>query len=704
MLEALNLPVNDPVLIFSIILFMVLFATVTLKGFNIPSVVGLILSGVALGPFGVGFLERDDSIVLFGTVGLLYIMFMAALEIDIADFKKNSHKSVLFALFSFGVPMGLGILVGMTLLDLTLLPALLLGSMFGSHTLLAFPIAQQLGIAKNKAIAVAVGGSVLTDTAALVTLAIVAALSLGTSNGYFWTVFGLKVAVFAALVFLVVPRVAQWYFRNHEESIPQYIFALAIVFLVAYGAKLAGLEPIIGAFFAGLALNRFIPRSSALMNRIDFIGNAVFVPFFLIGVGMLVDPKVLVSSPQTLFAGAMMVLSVLAGKGLGAWITGVILGQSKIEWQTVISLTIPQAAATLAVAFVGMELGLFDETILNGAVLMVLVTCLLGSLGVERYGAQLAETEADLIGEKDETPQKILVAVEDEADIHNLMELALLLKNKKSEDPLWALHVIKEGSEADDRVALSRRMLEEAVRLGSATENPVHILTRIAPSIAHGISRGARELEASDALVAWDGQLDENEERLFGDVLDTVIKKTAQGVWVTHIAQPLNTLKRISVVLPPRSELEVGYVHLLSSIKMLAKELSAEVVLAGSALSLRYAQAVMTLAPAQTVKTVRFDDWRDLEAFARECDKDQLLIVVGARVDTLSWAEFMDTVAAALSKTMTEKNFIIAYPAQNTIKELQKQIAENRYRELFGGNRRRIRRAIDRLASNGGQR
>ena len=691
--EWLVFPVSDPVLTFSVILFMVLLATVTLRRFGIPSVVGLILLGIALGPYGTGVLERDTAIVLFGTVGLLYIMFMAALEIDIADLKKNSHKSALFALFSFGIPMALGVLVGHYLLGLGWAPAALLGSMFGSHTLLAFPIAQQLGIAKNRAIAVAVGGSVLTDTAALIVLAIVAALALGVSGGAFWGLFALKVAIFGVAVFWLVPMVAQWFFKVHEESVPQYIFVLAIAFLVAYGAKLAGLEPIIGAFFAGLALNRFIPSASPLMNRVGFIGNAIFIPFFLIGVGMMVDPLVFISSFETLWVAALMTATVIGGKFLGALATGVSFRQSRIEILSVFGLTIPQAAATLAVVFVGMQLGLFDEIILNGAVMMILFTCLIGSLIVERAGAKLAESEAQITPEKDTIAQKLLVSIEKSDDINPLIELAVMLK-EPGEEPIYALNVIQDSAQAENQLLLSQRMMEEAVKLGSATESEIEVVARIAPSIALGIARSAREVQASDSLIAWDGQLDEKEERLYGDVIDLVIKRNLHGVWITHLRQPINTFKRITLLLPPRSELEEGYVHTLKLAKKLIKETGAKARLAGSALSLRYAQAMMGIEPVVESQTVRFDDWRTLGQFVGECAPDDLLILLSARKETLSYAEFLDTVPEVLAKGCEQLSFMVVYPKQRNLSDLESDIRSDRYKELFGGSRRRIKKLL----------
>ncbi len=689
-----QLPIVNPVLIFSLILFMVLLSKALLQRLNIPAVGGLILFGVLLGPHGLNLLARDDSIVLFGTVGLLYIMLAASLEIDIADFQKNRHKSALFALFSFGVPMLLALTVGNHLLQLGLLPALLLGSMIGSHTLLAFPVVQQLGIVKNRAIATAVGGSLLTDAAALGTLTVVAALESGTAGGFFWGMLVGRIVLFLAAVAWLLPKLACWYFKHNTDSVPQYIFVLAMVFLIGYGALLVGLEPIIGAFYAGLILNRFILPSSPLMNRIDFIGNAIFIPFFLIGVGMLVDPRVFVQGGDTLLAAGVMIAAVILGKGLGAWIAGRALKFKGWEWPSVFALTLPQAAATLAVAFVGLRLGLFTETILNGTVVMVLVTCLTGSLLLERFGAKVAETEAELISDQDETVQRLLLAVDDAEDIAGLMELAMALKQQDREEPVVALNVVREGEQAEKDVVLSGLMLEQAVKIGSSTECEVQIVTRIAPSIGTAIARGARESRSSDILIAWDGHLDEKKDRIFGDVVDVAIKKTTQNVWVAHLRQPINTFDGIMLVLPPRSELEEGYLHILSTIKHLAKETASQLVLAASAMSLRYAEAAMRLDPEVDCETVKLDDWRKLDSFVRGLAADMLLVMVSSRADTISHGENLDQIPEVLARRRAEGSFIVVYPEQRTVGDLRKALRENRYHEIFGGNRRRVQRLL----------
>jgi len=285
----LALPLSNPVLKFLVILIIILFAPIILNRFKIPHILGLIIAGAVIGPNGFNLLLRDSSIILSGTAGLLYIMFLAGLEIDLAEFKKNSGKSLLFGMFTFLIPMALGTLTGLYVLEMTLMSSILLASMFASHTLIAYPILSKLGVTKNRAVNISVGGTMITDTLALLVLAVIVGMNAGVVDAAFWTRLSLSMVLFGLIVVFVFPVIARWFLKRFDDSVSQYIFVLVMVFLGAVLAELAGIEAIVGAFLSGLALNRLIPSTSSLMNRIEFVGNAVFIPFFLIGVGMLVD-------------------------------------------------------------------------------------------------------------------------------------------------------------------------------------------------------------------------------------------------------------------------------------------------------------------------------------------------------------------------------------------------------------------------------
>ncbi|PKP35973.1 MAG: sodium:proton antiporter, partial [Bacteroidetes bacterium HGW-Bacteroidetes-15] len=282
-----SLPLTNPVLKFLVILIIILSAPILLNKLKIPHILGLIIAGAIIGPNGFNLLLRDSGIILSGTAGLLYIMFLAGLEINMDEFKRNSSKSLMFGLYTFLIPMILGILSSYYILNLSMLSSILVASMYASHTLIAYPILSKLGVTKSRAVNIAVGGTMITDTLALLVLAVIVGLTTGEVNSAFWIKLSVSILSFGLIVMLLFPIIGRWFLKRYEDNVSQYIFVLVMVFLGAVLAEAAGIEAIIGAFLSGLALNRLIPSTSPLMNRIEFVGNAVFIPFFLIGVGML---------------------------------------------------------------------------------------------------------------------------------------------------------------------------------------------------------------------------------------------------------------------------------------------------------------------------------------------------------------------------------------------------------------------------------
>ncbi|GAA6771295.1 hypothetical protein AAGS39_20410 [Flavobacterium sp. CGRL2] len=385
LLQEFELPLTNPVLIFSLILFIILLSPILLKKINIPGIIGLIISGVIIGPHGLNILAKNSAVDLFSTIGLLYIMFIAGLELDMNEFKANRNKSLLFGFFTFIFPLSIGFPVCFYLLKYDFNASFLTASMFATHTLVAYPIVSKLGIAKNQAVAITVGGTILTDTAVLIILAVIMGSSQGNLNQAFWIKLGVSLAIFSAIMFLVIPRIAKWFFKKLEsEKHAHYIFVLSVVFFAAFLAEVAGVEPIIGAFVAGLALNPLIPHSSALMNRIEFIGNALFIPFFLISVGMLVDVSVILSGPTALIVAGTLSVVAIFGKWIAAFFTQLVFKYTKTERQLIFGLSSAHAAATLAVILVGFKAKILDENILNGTIILILITCIVASFATEK--------------------------------------------------------------------------------------------------------------------------------------------------------------------------------------------------------------------------------------------------------------------------------------------------------------------------------
>ncbi len=421
-LQAFRLPLHDPVVVIALAVAVFLVAPLLFERLRLPTTVAFIAAGAALGPNGLGWMARDQTIVLLGTVGLLYLMFIAAIEIDLHDFSRHRARSGLFGLLGFALPLALGFFLG-RLLGYSLAGATLLGAMLSSHTLLAYPAASRLGIAKNQAVMVAVGATIITDLLALLTLAAVAAGAKGELSAWFWLRMAGSLAVFALVVLRGLPLVGRWFLgRYGDEPIREYIFVLAALFGAAMLAEIAGVEPIIGAFLAGLALNPLLPEGQPLTNRLNFFSDAFFTPFFLFSVGMLVDVRVLASGPRAVIVMLGMIATVLPAKFLAAWFTRGRFGYSIPETLTMFGLSVPQAAATLAIALIGFQVKLFDTAALNATIIVILVTSTLGPWVVERYGRQVALQESRRPFRPVTEPQRILIPIAERGGSDALME------------------------------------------------------------------------------------------------------------------------------------------------------------------------------------------------------------------------------------------------------------------------------------------
>ncbi len=662
-----SLPINDPVLIFALAMGIFLLAPVLFERMKIPGIIGLIVFGTIVGPNVLNLLERDFTFILLGQVGLLYLVFLAGLELDLNRFNEYRLRSVTFGLLSFAFPLALAVGV-MPLLGFSLPAALLVGAIIGSHTLLAYPVVSRLGIGKNPAIITVIGGTLVTDTLALTVLAVVAGSMTGELNPAFWfRLFGV-LALYVAVVLVAIPRVGRWFFRNVPSQAPaEFIFLMVVLFTTAWAASLAGAEPIIGAFLAGLTLNRLIPLNSPLMTRVRFVGNALFIPFFLLSVGMLVDPGVLLESAEVWVLAGTLTALVAAGKFAGAWSSKLIFGYSREEGLAMFGLSVPQAAATLAVTFVGLEIGLFGEPVVNAVIVMILVTVFVGPSLVDRFGREMALLEERKPYDPSEAPRRILIPISNPATADVLMDIAFLLRGSRSEEPLFPLMVVRsteEGSEA--QVAEAEKMLSHAVLYAASADVPVSPMTRVDPNIATGMSRAMAETRTTTVIVGWDGRASGGSRTaVFGTVLDQLLQQTRQMVIVAKMGHPLNTTNRIVLVVPSGSTRHPGFLAAAGALKTLASELDASIEALVVADDPATVQALLRKAkPEREAKVEGVEGWGALlrELRTRLKPRD-LVILLSAREGTISWHRELERIPGQLSSLVPE-SFLVFYPSE----------------------------------------
>ena len=671
---AITLPLTDPVLKFLLILVIILAAPLLLNKLRIPHLLGLIIAGAIIGPNGFNLVLRDSSIILSGTAGLLYIMFLAGLEIDLGDFKKNKWKSLTFGMYTFLVPMALGTLVGLYVLNFSMFTSILLASMFASHTLIAYPIISKLGITKDKAVGITVGGTMITDTLALLVLTVIVEMAVGEVDDWFWYRLGAAIILFFAFVMIVFPIVGRWFFKRCEDNVSQYIFVLVMVFLGAYLAELAGLESIIGAFLAGMALNRLIPSTSPLMNRVEFVGNAIFIPFFLIGVGMLIDYRAFFTNWDTIKVGAVMIVVATVAKFVAAWMTQKTFRMSVDQRRVIFGLSNAQAAATLAAVMVGYNvilgetpagepIRLLNESVLNGTILMILVTCTMASFSAQKGAHNIAMN--DVSEEKEGTgehQERILIPVSYEKNVTELVNLSTAIKSKKNKNGLFALNVINNQASDDKAFKQYKKVLNMAVTTASATDNVLQDLLRYDLNVANAIISVIKEQGITD-LVLGLHQGKGVVSSFLGNMTEAILGQSNVTTLIYRPIQPIATVKRHLVVVPARAEKEVGFPMWVNKVWNIIHNSGAKAVFYASEDTTMYLKEIYKKRPIEA-EFSSFDDWDDFLIMSREIKSDDTLWVVMSRRERLSYHANMSRIPNYLNKYFQSNSFVLVYPIQ----------------------------------------
>ncbi|MCM4166515.1 Glutathione-regulated potassium-efflux system protein KefB [Arenibacter antarcticus] len=678
----LSLPLTNPVLKFLLILVIILFAPILLNKFKIPPLLGLIIAGAVIGPFGFNLMERDSSIILSGTAGLLYIMFLAGLEIDLVDFKKNRNKSIVFGLYTFTIPMTLGILSGLYILGFSTETSVLLASMFASHTLIAYPLISKLGVAKNKAVNITVGGTMITDVLALLVLAVIVGMTTGEVNTEFWLRLSISIVVFGLIVTLLFPIIGRWFFKRFDDNVSQYIFVLAMVFLGAVLAEIAGIEAIIGAFLAGLALNRLIPHTSPLMNRIEFVGNAIFIPFFLIGVGMLIDYRVFFKDMETIKVASVMIVVATSSKFLAAWLTQKTYKLSVNQRRLIFGLSNAQAAATLAAVLVGYNIilgetetgepiRLLSESILSGTILMILFTCTIASFVAQKGAKNIVLAEnLDAGIEEEEEEEKILIPISNIDTMDELINLGVTIKSKKNKEGLYALSIVDNKSMDGSAHKQAKKLLNMAAVTASATDHLVHQLLRYDLNIVNGITSVVKEHKMSDLILGLHIKKGISDSFL-GHLTTGILTKCNTTTLIYKPAQPLNTIKRHIIIVPENAEKETGFLFWLIKVWNIARNSGAKLLFYGNIDTLEVIKVVQSKHPIEC-DFIEFNDWNDFLILLRNFHKDDNLIIVMSRRDKISYHSNMTNIPTYLNNYFKDTSYILIYPMQAGITDHSK--------------------------------
>lgn len=672
----LSLPLKNPILIFSLVLFIILFSPILLHRIKIPHIVGLMIAGMLIGPYGFNLVLRDSSIVLFGTVGLQYIMFLAGLEIDISDLKTNRNKSISFGIITFSTQMILGSITGHWILGFNTLTSVLLASMFASHTLVAYPILYRFGITKQRSVVITVGGTIITDTLALIVLAVIAGMSRGYLSTAFFIKLGISIILLGIIVLYVLPLIARWFLKNFQDNINQYIFVLAFLFMSAFLAEVAGVEPIIGSFLAGLALNRLIPHTSPLMNRIEFVGNAIFIPFFLISVGMFIDFNLLFKDMTQLYYGLTITVVATLGKYLAAKLTQKIFKLSSLEGNMIFGLSNAHAAAAIAVIVVGFNIilgytntgqpiRLLDQDIVNGAIIMILLTCTISSFVVEHNARKLAiRSSVDNQETKPKSPAKILIPVSNADTIDSLIGLANLMKEPKGQDSLFALNVVDDSEDELNKESDGYKLLERAAKYASSSDSKIETIIRYDLNVPSGIIHTMKEKQINEIICGIQHK-NRLSDTIFGSIIDRLLDLTRQMIILSKNNQPLNTIKKFIIIVPHKAEYEFGFVRWFFRLKNLTNLLGADIELYSAKSTLN---KIMNYVKNQNINLIisyfEVQDWSELLTNFTNVGSDDLFIIVSSRKYTISYSPEIEHFIDDVQVLFKQNSFIVIYPEQ----------------------------------------
>ena len=673
-----TLPLADPILKFLLILLIILAAPLLLNKLRIPHLLGLIIAGAIIGPHGFNLVLRDSSIILSGTAGLLYIMFLAGLEIDMADFKRNSTKSLAFGMYTFLIPMILGTVVGIWVLRFNVLTSVLLASMFASHTLIAYPIISKLGISKNKAVSITVGGTMITDTLALLVLTIIVGMATGQVNDMFWIRLGVSILIFALIVLFGFPFIGRWFFKHVHDNISQYIFVLVMVFLGSFLAQVAGMEAIIGAFLSGLALNHLIPQSSPLMNRVEFVGNAIFIPFFLLGVGMLIDYRTFFTSFETIKVGLIMIIVATAAKYIAAWMPQKTFHLSTDQRSVIFGLSNAQAAATLAAVMVGYNvitgtdangepIRLLNESVLNGTILMILVTCTIASFAAQKGAHNIAAQDISDKEENKKESEHILIPVSNEETVEELVNLSLAIKSPQNKNGLFALKVIDNHHSDEKALKQSRRVLQTAVNTAAATDTQMKDLLRYDLSVSNAIASVVKEREITDLVVGLHKEKD-IPAAFLGHIVESVLAESSVSTFIYKPAQPISTVRRHLIIIPELAEKEIGFNQIIFRLRNVTQNTGAATVFYGSEATLNALKKLLAKKSGEA-SYIEFNDWDDFLIVFRDIKPDDTMWIILSRKEGLSYAPAMARIPKYLNKYFQANSFVLAYPVQAGMNE-----------------------------------
>jgi len=665
-------PITDPTLIFFIVMLIVLLAPIVMGKLRIPHIIGMVLAGVIVGEYGLNILKRDDSFELFGRVGLYYIMFLAALEMDSSALKRDKYRFIVFGLATFVIPFILIYILGTSILHYSAAASLLLGSLMASNTLIAYPIVGRYGLQRNPSVSLSVGSTMISLFLALVVLAMTVASHNAGSNTLFWLLFVLKVVAFCTGMTFFIPRITRWFLRRYSDAVMQFIFIMAVLFMSASLSASIGLEGIFGAFLSGLILNRYVPRLSPLMNRIEFIGNAIFIPYFLIGVGMLINLCLLFQGRGIIWTVVAITAVGTLGKAIAAYITSWRFKMPHPSGHMMFGLTSAHAAGAIAIVMVGMQLEvspgqyLMTDNMLNAVVIMILITCIISSVITENAAKTFILSGKNIPADKTlgQDDENILIPVKYPEYANRLISLAIMMRNPKLNRGLIALNLVYDDENMRTNQERGQQLLDQVSKYAAATDVRMQTQVRIAANIANGIKHAFNEFHASEIIIGLHRHK-EISPKFWGQFHQSLFNGLNRQIIMARLNQPLNTIRRIQVAVPSRAQYEPGFYRWLERLARVVRNLECRIAFHARQDTLKlideYIQKYHTSIRAEYFI---MSHWNELPSLAATIAADHLFVVITARKGTVSYKAALDHLPDEMTQHFSGANLMIIFPDQ----------------------------------------
>lgn len=666
-------PITDPTLIFFVVMLIILFAPIIMGKLRIPHIIGMVLAGVAVGKYGFNILARDDSFELFGKVGLYYIMFLASLEMDMEGVKRNKGRFLGFGLLTFALPLVLTYFASISLLHYSVFASLLLGCLMASNTLIAYPIVGRYGLQRKPSVTLSVGSSMISLLMALVALTAIVASYGGETSVWFWLLFVGKFVGYCVAMFLLIPRFTRWFLRRYSDAVMQFIFVMSMLFMSAAASEVVGLEGIIGAFVAGIILNRYIPHVSPLMNRIEFIGNALFIPYFLIGVGMLINVRLLFEGSTIIIAMLVIAGFGTLGKAIAAYTAASMFRLPKSSGNMMFGLTSAHAAGAIAMLMIGMRVELepgkplVTDDMLNSVVLMILVTCIISTMMTERAAQQITLRDREM--PSDDKPataeEKILIPLKYPEYAQRLVNLAMLMRNPKNTTQLVGLNVVYDDDDMQRNMEKGSQLLERMAQYSASADMTMQTQVRVAANIANGIRHAFKEFRATDIIIGMHMH-PEVSQKFWGAFHQSLFNGLNSQIIMARLNQPLPTIRRIKVAVPSRAQFEPGFYRWLERLSRLACNMECHTEFHGRGDTLPLiADYIRHYHPTMRCSFTEMTHWNEMPHIAESIQKDHLFVVVTARKGTVSFKNALEHLPEEIKHHFTGSNIMIIFPDQH---------------------------------------